>query len=179
MSSPDNVLLHLAPEDDATVRQLFDELEARGFPKQNQTPHITVTFSPTMAPQVVVRAAMLLPPLVPATFQRMGTIVFGTKRKQTVAWLLQTTEELEAAARELNSINPGGRGGRWIPHLTMGLRLPREIIPDYIRALDELVSPHFKEMTATRAALWRPASQELTVLAGTHSKAPRSSSQMS
>ena len=163
MSSPDNVLLYLAPEDEAKVRQLFFELEARGFPKQNQTPHITLTFSPTMAPKVVERAAEILPQHIPATFQRMGTVVFGTKRKQTVAWLLQTTEELEAAARELNSINPGGRGGRWIPHLTMGLRLPREILPDYIRALDEIVSPHFKEMTATRAALWRPASQELTV----------------
>lgn len=47
----------------------------------------------------------------------------------------------------------------------MGLRLPREILPDYIRALDELTPASLKELTAIRAALWKPRSQELTVLA--------------
>jgi hypothetical protein len=83
-----------------------------------------------------------------------------------VAWLLETDEALEATARELSALNPDGRGRRWIPHLTVGLRLPRETVPDYIRALDELTSPHFKELTAVRAALWKPRIREFTVLAG-------------
>lgn len=90
--------------------------------------------------------------------------MFGTKRKQTVAWLLETTDELQIAASEISALNPEGRGPRWIPHLTVGLRLPREIVPDYIRALDELTSSQLKELTAVRAALWRPRIQELTVL---------------
>ncbi|MGO2653797.1 2'-5' RNA ligase family protein [Corynebacterium casei] len=166
MASPDNILLHLPEQEEQYVRQLFAQLAERGFPVQNQTPHITITFSPEMKEHVSVRAAELLPAVIPAQFQRVGIIVFGTKRKQTVAWLLETSGELEAVARELSGINPDGRGKRWIPHLTVGLRLPREIVPDYIRALDELTSPHFKELTAARAALWKPRLQELTVLAG-------------
>ncbi|MGO3067956.1 2'-5' RNA ligase family protein [Corynebacterium casei] len=166
MASPDNILLHLPEQEEQYVRQLFAQLAERGFPVQNQTPHITITFSPEMKEHVSVRAAELLPAVIPAQFQRVGIIVFGTKRKQTVAWLLETSGELEAVARELSGINPDSRGKRWIPHLTVGLRLPREIVPDYIRALDELTSPHFKELTAARAALWKPRLQELTVLAG-------------
>lgn len=83
-----------------------------------------------------------------------------------MAWLLETSDELEIAARDIGARNPDGRGPRWTPHLTMGLRLPREIVPDYIRALGEETSPYLKELTAARAALWRPRSQELTVLAG-------------
>jgi 2'-5' RNA ligase len=166
MTSPDNILLHLAPEEEKQVREIFTRLQERGFPIQHQTPHITVTFSPRMAGDVVKRAADLLPPVIPARFQRMGTVVFGTKRRQTVAWLLETSDELEIAARHISALNPDGRGPRWTPHLTMGLRLPRKIVPDYVRALDEVTSPHLRELTAVRAAFWRPRSRELTVLAG-------------
>ncbi|MGP6173635.1 2'-5' RNA ligase family protein [Corynebacterium sp. A21] len=165
MTSPDNILLHLAEDEEQQVREIFARLEERGFPAQQQTPHITVTFSPSMVDGVVERAAELLPPVIPAHFQRLGTVIFGTKRKQTVAWLLETSDELEIAARHLCELNPDGRGPRWTPHLTMGLRLPREIVPDYMRALDEVTSPHFREITAVRAALWRPKVRELTVLA--------------
>jgi len=96
-------------------------------------------------------------------------VVFGTKRKQTVAWLLETSDELESAARAISALNPDGRGPRWTPHLTMGLRLPRKIVPDYMRALDEEISIYLRELTAVRAALWRPRTQELSVLAGAKS----------
>ncbi|MGH3654907.1 2'-5' RNA ligase family protein [Glutamicibacter sp.] len=164
--SPDNILLHLPEEQEQQVREVFDQLAKRGFPAQQQTPHITITFSPSMSEVVAQRAAELLPALIPASFQRVGTIVFGTKRKQTVAWLLETTDALEMAAREISALNPDGRGPRWTPHLTMGLRLPREIVPDYIRALDELASTQLREVTASRAALWKPRIPELTLLAG-------------
>lgn len=162
MVSPDNILMYLAPEQEQTVRDIFRQLAECGFPQQNQTPHITVTFAPTMSAEVIAKAAEILPPLMPAEFRRVGTVVFGTKSKQTVAWLLETTDALEEAARELSQLNPDGRGYRWIPHLTMGLRLPRDIVPDYIRALDEITSPHFKTLTAPRAAFWSPKVQELT-----------------
>ncbi|MFD1375645.1 2'-5' RNA ligase family protein [Micrococcus antarcticus] len=164
--SPDNILLHLPAEQEQQVQEIFAQLEMRGFPTQHQTPHITITFSPSMSEIVTQRAAELLPALIPASFQRVGTIVFGTKRKQTVAWLLETTDALEMAAREISALNHDGRGPRWTPHLTMGLRLPREIVPDYIRALDELASTQLRELTACRAALWKPRIPELTLLAG-------------
>lgn len=167
MASPDNILLHLPEEEEQQVREVFAYLKELGFPAQQQTPHITVTFSPAMADEVVQRAAERLPPVIPASFLRVGTVIFGTKRKQTVAWLLETSDELEIAARDISSLNPDGRGPRWTPHLTMGLRLPREMVPDYMRALDEVASAHLQEFTAVRAAFWRPRTQELTVLAGT------------
>lgn len=170
MASPENILLHLPEEEEQQVREIFAKLEERGFPTQHQTPHITITFSPAMANDVVERAAELLPPVIPASFRRVGTVVFGTKRKQTVAWLLETTDALEIAAREISALNPDGRGPRWNPHLTVGLRLPREMVPDYMQALDEVTPTIFKELTAIQAGLWRPASQHMTVLAGSKTR---------
>lgn len=166
MTSPDNILLHLVKEQEEQIRGIFAALDRRGLPKQNQTPHITVSFAPEMSDRPVQRAAELLPAVIPASFRRMGVVVFGTKSKQTIAWLLEGSEEMEAAAREISGVNPDGRGARWTPHLTMGLRIPRAIVPEYIAALDEETSPHFKEITADRGALWRPRLQELTVFAG-------------
>src|SRR5699024_12511472 len=91
----------LPEKEEQQVRALFAQLAERGFPVQNQTPHITVTFSPQMAEQVTARAAKLLPAVIPAQFRRVGTVVFGTKRKQTVAWLLETDEDRKST--RLNS----------------------------------------------------------------------------
>lgn len=166
MASPENILLHLPEDQEQQVLDVFAKLEDLGFPRQQQRPHITITFARSMTQSVVERAAELLPSLVPATFRRVGTVVFGRQRKQTVAWLLETSDELEIAARKISAANPDGRGSRWIPHLTVGLRLPREIIPEYIRALDDVIATQLTELTAVRAALWRPQQQELTILAG-------------
>lgn len=168
MASPENILLYLPEDEERRVRDLFSALERQGFPRQHQTPHITITFARSMNPEVVDHAAALLPPIIPATLRRVGTVVFGTKRRQTVAWLLEAPAELDIAAREISSRNPEGRGPRWIPHLTVGLRLPRAIVPDYVRALDEITESHTDVLTAHRAAYWRPRTQELTVLAGPH-----------
>ena len=84
-------------------------------------------------------------------------------RDRTVAWLLETTDELEIAARQLSAANPEGRGPRWTPHLTMGLRLPRALVPDYMRALDEISTFEHKEFTAAQAAWWLPKTQRLEV----------------
>ena len=165
MTSPDNILFHLSKDEERQVRLIFAALSKRGFPQQWQTPHITITYSPLMGHAAIELAAELLPPVIPARFRRAGTVVFGTKGKQTIAWLLETSDTVEEAAREVSAANHDGRGKQWIPHLTMGLRIPRHLVGEYIMALDEETSPHFKNMTATRASLWRPRTQELTVFA--------------
>lgn len=147
-NSPENLLLYLTPEDENAIQNVYAALAQRGFPVQHQRPHITVTFAPVLETSVVDEARSLLPPLLPAAFRRVGTVVFGTKSKQTVAWLLETTDELESAARRLSASNPEGRGPRWTPHLTMGLRLPRAMVPEYMRALDEISTFEHKEFTA-------------------------------
>ncbi len=160
--SPENLLLYLPKQQEQEIRDLLTRIHHRGLPEQHQRPHITLTFAQHMHPHVLNRAQELLPPLLPATFQRRGAVVFGTKRKQTIAWLLETTDELEAAARELNALNPEGRGNRWTPHLTLGLRLQREDVPEFLRALDEETSPHLRELTAEYAAHWVPRTSTLT-----------------
>lgn len=165
MASPENLLMYLPEREEQEIRDIFDRLASRGFPVQHQKPHITITFSPNMDPAVVEKAAVVLPPLIPASFSRVGTVIFGTKRKQTVAWLLETSPELTEAATQISALNPDGRGPMWIPHLTMGLRLSREIVGDYIQALAEETSPHFKSLTAELAAYWQPQVQKLRVLA--------------
>ena len=144
-ASPDNILLYLPQKQEDQVREIFAGLAERGFPVQQQRPHITVTFSPHMQPEVVDLAAQLLPAVIPADFRRVGNVIFGTKRKQTVAWLLETTNELEIAARKISAANPDGRGPRWTPHLTMGLRLPREEVPGYILSLIHISEPTRRE----------------------------------
>ena len=155
--SPENILLRLAEDDELRVRDIYAELAQRGFPVQHQRPHVSVTFAPVMHRRVVGEAAVHLPPLLPAVLKRVGVAVFGTKSKQTVAWLLEAPEELERAARALSAANPEGRGDRWIPHLTMGLRIPKAMVPAYIAALAEVTSPHFNEITAQRAAFYQPS----------------------
>ena len=154
--SPENILLRLPDTEEEQVRRIFDALEQRGFPRQHQRPHISVTFAPRMRQSVVESAAALLPPLLPARLDRVGTVVFGTKSKQTVAWLLEAPEALERAARQLSAENPDGRGERWVPHLTLGLRLPKSIVPGYIGALAEVTNPHIRALTADRAVYYRP-----------------------
>ena len=165
MGSPDNLLIRLPQKQEDYVRELFAQLAEEGFPQQNQRPHITITFAPEMDPKVVDRAHQLLPEVIPAQFQRVGTVVFGTKSKQTIAWLLETDAELGKAARELSEVNPEGRGLWWIPHLTMGLRIPRAQVPGYIEALDRLTSGHFRSMTGEVAGLWQPRKQIWTPVA--------------
>ena len=172
-ASPENILLYLPPAQEQAINDVFAELATRGFPQQYQRPHITITFAKGMAPAAIDTAARLLPPLIPATFARVGTVIFGTKSKQTIAWLLETDARLEAAARAISAANPEVRGDRWTPHLTMGLRIPRRLVPDYIAALDDIArarrisrtadSHSLSEFTASQAAYWKPQSQELRI----------------
>lgn len=155
--SPENILLRLTDQDEGAVREIYSALAQLGFPQQHQRPHVSVTFAEAMDRRVVGEAAELLPRLMPATLWRVGTVVFGTKSKQTVAWLLEAPDELEQAARALSKMNSHGRGDRWIPHLTMGLRLPKAMVPGYIEALAEVTSPHFNEITVHRAAFYQPS----------------------
>lgn len=155
--SPENILLRLPEQEEQAVRDIYAALAARGLPEQRQRPHISVTFAPTMHRRAIGEAADVLPPVLPSALRRTGIVIFGTKSKQTVAWLLEAPDDLERAAHQVSAANPEGRGARWIPHLTMGLRIPKAIVPDYIAALAEVTSPHFKDLTADHAAFFQPS----------------------
>lgn len=103
--------------------------------------------------------------VVPTTLRRVGTVVFGTRSKQTVAWLLEAEPELHKVAAQLSEANPEGRGPMWIPHLTVGLRIPKTIVPHYLETLAGVTSTHFKEIRVDRASFWRPSVQQERILA--------------
>lgn len=163
--SPENILLYLPKQQEQQIRKIFSDLAELGLPQQNQRPHITITFAQHMARDTVERAAELLPQVIPAEFKRAGTVIFGTRSKQTVTWLLETTDEMHRVAREISVANPDGRGWQWIPHLTVGLRIPRAQIPEYLASLEKVTPTRFKQLTAERAGWWRPSIQEYTALA--------------
>ncbi|PFG27304.1 2'-5' RNA ligase family protein [Corynebacterium renale] len=164
MVSPDNILLRLVPEQEDYVREVFAELAERGFPPQQQTPHITMTFATVMPESVVRLAQELLPPLLPLTVRRSGVAIFGTKSKQTVSWLLDAPPALHAAARELAAANPDTHVTDWIPHITVGLRLPRAMVGEYVAALDEVTSGHFRDLHVARAVVWSSRTDTLREL---------------
>ena len=45
----------------------------------------------------------------------------------------------------------------------MNWRLPRAMVPEYLRALDELSGLEHKDFLATAAAWWRPKLEQLEV----------------
>ncbi len=164
--SPDNILFRLPDAEEHRIREVFDDLAAEGFPRQEQSPHVTVTFAPEMNERVVQRAGDLLAPLTPVEFRRAGVAVFGTKSKQTVAWLLDAPHDVQAAAREVSAANPDGRGPEWTPHLTVGLRLPRRMVGEYIAALDRLTPTTLKTLTGRHLAWRRPRLGDEVKLSG-------------
>lgn len=163
--SPENIFLYLPDRQEQQVREIFSGLAELGLPLQKQRPHITITFAQKMDPQVVKLAAELLPGVIPAEFHRAGIAIFGTRSKQTVTWLLETTDEMHEVAQKISAANPDGRGRQWIPHLTVGLRIPRAQIPDYLVGLEKVTPTRFKHLVAERAGWWRPSVQEYTALA--------------
>ncbi|WP_426705259.1 2'-5' RNA ligase family protein [Corynebacterium auriscanis] len=163
--SPENILLYLPPEQEEQVRAVFADLAKLGLPQQFQRPHITITFAQSMSAEAVQVAAQLLPEVIPAEFTRAGTVIFGTRSKQTVTWLLEASDEMHHVAREISAANPDGRGKQWIPHLTVGLRIPRAQVPEYVAGLEKVTPTRFKQLTAARAGWWRPSVQEYTALA--------------
>lgn len=153
--SPENLLFRLVPDDEQWVREIFRALAERGFPPQGQSPHITVTYAQKLDAEVIEQGAQLHQ-FLPATFERTGVVVFGTRAKQTVAWALEADPALEEAAARVDAHNPEGRAGRWIPHLTMGLRIPRQVVGSYIDALNELTMGRDRTLVAQRLVYRRP-----------------------
>lgn len=51
VKSPESLLLYLPEEQERAIAELFDDLVRRGLPRQNQRPHITITFAQSMAPR--------------------------------------------------------------------------------------------------------------------------------
>lgn len=76
MGSPENILLRLEPGQEAYVREIFAQLEQMGFPVQEQTPHISLTFAQSLPAALLDLAQELLPSVIPTQLRRIGTVTF-------------------------------------------------------------------------------------------------------
>jgi hypothetical protein len=132
--------LELVPDaaGEAVVRRDWQALHDAGLPSMldhtggTNTPHVTVLALPTIDADQERRAVQLLAPFLPVIVRPSGVAVLGGE-KVTVARQLDVPPELFRAVLTLRDETEGERHPGWLPHLTLGRRIPRT---DVQRAVD-------------------------------------------
>jgi hypothetical protein len=132
--------LELVPDDagEDVVRRDWQALRDAGLPSMldhtggTNTPHVTVLALPAIDAAQEQRAVELLAPALPVVVRPSGIAVLGGE-KVTVARLLDVPPQLTRAVLSLHGEQPGERHPGWLPHVTLGRRIPRA---DVQRALD-------------------------------------------
>jgi hypothetical protein len=132
--------LELVPDDagEDVVRRDWQALRDAGLPSMldhtggTNTPHVTVLALPAIDAAQEQRAVELLAPALPVVVRPSGIAVLGGE-KVTVARLLDVPPQLTRVVLSLHGEQPGKRHPGWLPHVTLGRRIPRA---DVQRALD-------------------------------------------
>jgi hypothetical protein len=132
--------LELVPDDagEDVVRRDWQALRDACLPSMldhtggTNTPHVTVLALPAIDAAQEQRAVELLAPALPVVVRPSGIAVLGGE-KVTVARLLDVPPQLTRAVLSLHREQPGERHSGWLPHVTLGRRIPRA---DVQRALD-------------------------------------------
>jgi hypothetical protein len=134
--------LELVPDaagDDA-VRRDWQVLRDLGLPSQldhtggSNSPHVTLVALPAIDDDLERRAADRLELVLPVEVRVSGLAVLGGA-KVALARLLDVPEPLTRAVLDLRAGLPDERHPGWLPHLTLGRRVPRAEVQ---RALDAL-----------------------------------------
>jgi hypothetical protein len=168
MSSLCPVLYHsleLLPDDAGRAAVLADwqalqdaglrsQLDHRGM---TNTPHLTLVAAPAITPEVERLAVDELEPLLPLTVRTSGLLVLGG-RKITVARVVDVDDALMAAVLRIRALVDSPQHPGWLPHLTLGRRLPRA---DAQRALDVLGHGDVV-LTLTELRRWDPDAATVT-----------------
>jgi hypothetical protein len=147
------------------VRRDWQALRDAGLPSQldhtgtTNTPHVTVLAVPAIDAATETRAAELVGALLPVTVRVSGLALLGGD-KVTVARLLDVPPALVRAVLDLRDRSEGERHAGWLPHVTLGRRIPRA---DAERALaplgyDDVV------LTLTTLRRWDPERCEVRIL---------------
>lgn len=168
MSSLSLVLYHsleLLPDDAGREAVLADwhALQAAGLRSQldhrgmTNTPHLTLVAAPAITPEVERLAVDELEPLLPLTVRTSGLLVLGG-RKITLARVVDVDDTLMAAVLRIRAHVESAQHPGWLPHLTLGRRLPRT---DAQRALD-LLGHGDVELTLTELRRWDPDAGTVT-----------------
>ena len=124
--------LELVPDaaGDAAVRRDWQALRDAGLPSQldhtgtTNSPHVTVLALPVIDASVEARAVELIGGLLPVTVHVSGLAFLGGE-KVTVARLLDVPPPVVRAVLDLRDQAGGERHPGWLPHVTLGRRIPR------------------------------------------------------
>jgi hypothetical protein len=159
--------LELVPDaaGDAAVRRDWQALHDGGLPSQlddtggTNTPHVTVLALPTIDATTQTRAKELVGALLPVTVRVSGLAFLGGDRV-TVARLLDVPPDLVRAVLDLRDPADGERHTGWLPHVTLGRRIPRAEAQYAVDALgyDDIA------LTLTALRRWDPERHEVRIL---------------
>lgn len=150
---------------DEAVRRDWQVLHDAGLPSQldhtrgTNTPHVTVLALPAIDAYLEARAAELLRPVLPVDVRTSGIAVLGGE-KVTLARLLDVPPRLTHAVLALHDEAGGERHSSWLPHVTLGRRIPRA---DVQQALD-LLGYADVALTLTALRRWDPERHEVRPL---------------
>lgn len=146
------------------VRGDWQSLRDAGLPSQldhhgaTNTPHLTVLAAPRLPSDDL--AVRLLGPLLPLRVRASGVLLLGGHRF-TVARSVDVDDAFMAAVLEVRRGVPDLQHRGWLPHLTLGRRIPRASVA---AALDALGWADV-ELVLTELRRWDPDTGTVTTLA--------------
>ncbi|MGN6251571.1 MAG: 2'-5' RNA ligase family protein [Marmoricola sp.] len=135
---------------------LPSQLDHRGA---TNAPHLTVLAAPALPDDG--RAAELIGPLLPIRARATGLLLLGGERL-TVARALDVDDAVVAAILALRQGVPDLPHRGWIPHVTLGRRVPRASAGAVLEALGWADV----ELTLTHLRRWDPEAGTVTPVAG-------------
>jgi hypothetical protein len=159
--------LELVPDaaGDAAVRRDWQALHDAGLPSQldhtggTNNPHVTLLAVPAVDASTEARAADLVGRLLPVTVRVSGLAFLGGD-KVTAVRLLDVPAPLVRAVLDLRDRADGERHAGWLPHVTLGRRVPRA---EAHRVVDLM---GYDDVALTLVALrrWDPERGEVRVI---------------
>lgn len=148
-----------------TVLRDWRALREAGLPSQldhrgvTNTPHLTVLAAPALPPDE--EAAAAFGPLLPVRVRTTGVLLLGGERV-TIARAVDVDDAVVAAVLALRRDVPDLAHPGWLPHVTLGRRVPR---PEAARALDA-VGYADVELSFTALRRWDPDAGTVTEVVG-------------
>ncbi|MDR7252228.1 hypothetical protein J2X46_001204 [Nocardioides sp. BE266] len=122
------------------VRREWQALHDAGLPSQlehrgtTNGPHLTLVTAPALGPDDDARAVDLLGPLLPIEVRVAGVALLGGSRV-TVARLVDVPDAVVRAVLDLRREVEDTQHPGWLPHVTLGRRVPRASVPEALAAL--------------------------------------------